>query len=119
MTMPYTAEQLARAWIDGWNAGKPEDIPLASNFTHSSPFGIIQGREKYLATVKPMAAQNVTTLTVLRTISEADQCAIWFEMGTPNGVVQVCDWVETERQMIKCITSFYDPTDLPNNGTYE
>ena len=42
------AERLARAWIEGWIAGKPDEIPLAREFTHSSPFGVVKGREKYL-----------------------------------------------------------------------
>ena len=106
------AERLARAWIDGWNAGTPEDIPLASEFEHSSPFGTVKGRDKYLEWVRPLAAKNVTSLKIIRTLAGDGECAIWFEMGTPNGVVQCCDWVRTDNNQIVAITSFYDATDL-------
>lgn len=107
------AEALARAWIDGWNAGRPDEIPLASNFCHTSPFGTVAGRDKYLEWVKPLAAKNVTSLMIARTLADGDECAVWFEMGTPNGAVQVCDWVETRNGEIVAITSFYDASNLP------
>ena len=113
MSPQSEAEQLARAWIDGWNAGKPDEIPLARDFVHTSPFGVIRGRDEYLAKVKPMAAKNVTSLRILKTLGGEDEAVIRFEMMTPNGLVQVCDWVETADGEIVSITSFYDPTNLP------
>ncbi|NNF52110.1 MAG: nuclear transport factor 2 family protein, partial [Gammaproteobacteria bacterium] len=113
MTNFKSAEQLARAWIDGWNAGTPEQIPLSPDFAHTSPFGTVSGRERYLEWVRPLAAKNVTSLKIIRTLSHGDQCAIWFEMGTPNGAVAVCDWVETCDGQVTAITSFYDASHLP------
>lgn len=113
MAVKHEAESLARAWIDGWNAGKPDDIPLAANFVHTSPFGTVSGREKYLDWVRPLAAKNVTSLKVVRTLAEGDECAIWFEMGTPGGMVRVCDWVQTRDGEIATVTSFYDASNLP------
>ena len=112
MAIENEAERLARAWIDGWNAGKPDEIPLARDFTHSSPFGVFEGREKYLEWTKPMAAKNVTSLKIVKTLSGDSESAIWFEMMTPNGLVQCCDWVQTDNEEIVAITSFYDATDL-------
>ncbi len=110
--MQNEAERLAHAWIDGWNAGNPDEIPLAPDFMHSSPFGVVKGREKYLAWVKPLADKNVTTLTILKTLGGDGESAIWFEMGIPNGLVQCCDWVQTDNSEIVAITSFYDAAGL-------
>jgi len=90
------AERLARAWIGGWNAGKPDEIPLARDFTHASPFSVVSGREKYLAWVKPLAARNVVSLNIVKTLGGDSESVIWFEMMTPGGLVQMCDWVETD-----------------------
>ena len=106
------AEQLARAWIEGWIAGTPENIPLADDFVHSSPFGTVSGRDRYLDWVRPMAAQNVASLNILKTLGGKSEAAIWFEMKTPGGVVQVCDWVESKNGEIVAITSFYDASSL-------
>lgn len=116
--MQSESERLARAWIEGWDAGRPEEIPLASDFTHTSPLGVIQGRDEYLAKIKPMAAQNVTSLRIVRTLSGDGEAAIWYEVTTPNGSLQACDWVVTEGEVIVAITSFYDATDLPNRERY-
>ncbi len=114
MSHQNNAEELARAWIDGWNAGKPDDIPLAKNFVHTSPFGVIEGRDEYLERIKPLAAKNVSDLRILKTLGGENEAAIWFEMWTPNGMVPVCDWVEVNNGEIAAITSFYDPSSLPH-----
>ena len=59
-----------------------------------------------------MAAKNVTSLKILRTIAGDGESAIWFEMGTANGLVQCGDWVQTDNGKIVSITSFYDATDM-------
>ncbi len=112
MASSNESEQLALEWINGWIAGKPDDIPLSSDFRHTSPFGTIQGRDDYLDTVRPMAAKNVVSLNIIRTLAGKDEAVIWFEMTTPHGPVPVCDWVKTADGQIVAITSFYDATDL-------
>jgi len=112
MPIKSEVEKLASIWIDYWIAGKPDEIPLAENFTHLSPFGTVSGREKYLEWVKPLAAKNVASLKIFKTLGKGDEAVIWFEMKTPNSVVQCCDWVHTIDSEIVSINSFYDATDL-------
>lgn len=112
MSAPVNTAELARTWIECWNAGTPDDIPLAADFVHTSPFGRVSGRETYLEWVKPLAAQNVTDLRILRVLSDGDEAAIHFEMSTPSGPVQVCDWVRAHNGEIQEIHSFYDATGL-------
>lgn len=106
------AESLARAWINGWITGKPDEIPLAHDFTHASPFGVVQGREKYLEWVKPLSAKNVASLRIVKTLGGVGEAAIWFEMMTPKGLVPCCDWVEVHNGEIIAIHSFYDASKL-------
>ena len=61
MSSREEAERLARAWINGWIEGTPDEIPLAEDFVHSSPFGVVRGRKRYLDWVKPLAAQSVSS----------------------------------------------------------
>jgi hypothetical protein len=105
------AERLARVWIEGWNAGKPYDIPLAADFSHSSPFGKIEGREKYLEWMKPMIGKG-PELRIVKTLGTGDEAVIRYEMRTPAGTVACCDWVEIRDGEIAAITSFYDATSL-------
>ncbi len=112
MTRQNTAERLANTWIDLWNKGQPDAIPLAETFAHTSPFGRVEGREKYLEWVKPMAKRNVTSLSVLKTLARSNEAVIQFEMQTPKGPIQVCDWITVEGDQISEIHSFYDATEL-------
>lgn len=102
----------AGARLDRRLAGKPDDIPLARDFTHSSPFGVVEGRGRYLEWVKPLAAENVTALEIVKTLGGEGEAVIWFEMTTPKGRVQCCDWVQSAGGEIVAVTSFYDATGL-------
>jgi hypothetical protein len=115
MTNINNAEQLARIWIEAWNEGRPDDIPLAENFTHSSPFGTVTGREKYLGWVKPLSAKNVASLKIIRILGGDGEAAVWFEMKTKDSMVRVVDWLQTEGGEISSITSFYDPATIPGH----
>ena len=106
------AKTLARMWIEGWIAGKPDDIPLADSFTHTSPFGRVEGREKYLAWVKPMAAENVVSLKIERIMGEGDEAAIHFIHETPKGPRPAVDWLVCKDGKILEIQSFYDAIEL-------
>lgn len=105
------AARLARAWIQGWIDGTPYEIPLADDFTHESPFGTIEGREKYLEFMKPMIGKG-PEIAIVKTIGAGDEAAIWYAMKTPGGSVPGCDWVHTRDGEITAITSFYDATSL-------
>lgn len=112
MASQSKAEQLAIMWIDLWNQGDPDSIPLTDDFVHTSPFGRVEGREVYLDWVKPLAKQIVTKLKIHRTVGSPDQAAIHFEMDTPKGTIQCCDWITVDGDQIAEIHSFYDATEL-------
>jgi len=81
---------------------------LATDFVHVSPFGRLEGREHYLATVEPMARKSVRSLEIRDVVSTGDRAAIWFRNGTPEGAVESCDWLRVANDTIVEITSFYD-----------
>ncbi len=55
-----------------------------------------------------MARKSVVELTVKDVIASGNQAAVRFENRTPKGVVETCDWVRVENDLIKEIRSFYD-----------
>jgi hypothetical protein len=114
MTTSQRSAELARLWIEAWMEMDMEWLRrhLAPDFVHVSPFGRLEGRDSYLATVEPMARKSVTELTVNEVIATGNQAAVWFENRTPKGVVQSCDWVRVENDVIKEIRSFYDSTKI-------
>jgi len=106
------AERLARAWIGGWNAGKPDEIPLARDFTHASPFSVVSGREKYLAWVKPLAARNVVSLNIVKTLGGDSESVIWFDDDDAGRTGADVRLGGNGRDEIVAVTSFYDASHL-------
>jgi len=110
MTTKERSAELAVGWIEAWIRMDMEWLRrhLAPDFIHTSPFGRLEGRDSYLATVEPMARKSVMGLTVRDVIASGNQAAVWFENRTPNGAVESCDWIWIENDLIREIRSFYD-----------
>ena len=106
--------ELARLWIEAWVRMDMAWLrrSLAPDFVHVSPFGRLEGRDSYLATVEPMARKSVMELVIRDVIASGDQAAVWFENRTPAGVVESCDWVRVEDDLIREIRSFYDSSPI-------
>ena len=110
--------QLARLWIECWNENKPLELPLATDFVHTSPFGILKGREHYLDTVIPLAAKNVNELKIVHVMGEPGQAVVWFEMVNDNEVTRTVDWLKTADGLIQSVDSFYDASNIPHFEQY-
>jgi len=112
------AKDLAREWIEVWGRDDPATLPLADGFVHVSPFGTIEGREKYLEVIRPLASDNVSSLRIRDILGEGDRACITFEMDTPNGPVDCCDWVTVAGGQITSVHAYYDPRKLPSFEEY-
>jgi ketosteroid isomerase-like protein len=108
--MRERSAELAVGWIEAWIRMDMEWLRqrLAPDFVHVSPFGRFEDRESYLAAIEPMARKSVVELAVKDVIASGNQAAIRFENKTPRGVVESCDWIRVENDLIKEIRSFYD-----------
>jgi ketosteroid isomerase-like protein len=114
MTMKERSAELAVRWIEAWIKMDMEWLRqwLAPDFVHISPFGRLEGRDSYLATVEPLARKSVVELTVKDVIASGNQAAVRFQNRTPKGVVESCDWIRVENDLIKEIRSFYDTATI-------
>ncbi len=110
MTTTQRSAELAVGWIEAWIKMDMEWLRnrLAPDFVHVSPFGRFDDRDSYLAAVEPMARKSVVELKVKDVIASGNQAAVRFENRTPQGVVESCDWVRVENDLIQEIRSFYD-----------
>jgi ketosteroid isomerase-like protein len=108
--MSAHGRELAVGWIEAWIRMDMDWLRqhLAPDFVHTSPFGRLEGRDHYLATVEPMARKSVAELTIIEVIAGGDRAAVWFENRTPKGVVPSCDWVSVQGDLITEVRSFYD-----------
>lgn len=106
--MSDSPEALARDWLRAWDTGDLSLLRLTPDFVHTSPFGRIEGREEYLRIVEPMSRKTVLRITVRDVIAAEDRAAITYQLETPAGNVDACDWVFIENGMIREVNAYYD-----------
>ncbi|MBB6521458.1 nuclear transport factor 2 family protein [Pseudoteredinibacter isoporae] len=98
-------------WFECWNSGNIEDLPIADDFTHTSPFGTIEGKKRYLEIVAKNKQDFLgNTLIVTKQITEGTHVCVQFEQSNKNTGLEmtVCEWYELEGDVIKSIRSFYN-----------
>jgi hypothetical protein len=99
---------MARTWLRAWDTHDLSLLRLAPDFVHTSPFGRIEGAEEYLRMVEPMSRKSVLGITVRHVIEGEDRAAIAYELKTPAGTVEACDWVFVAGGQIREVVSYYD-----------
>ena len=99
------------SWFRCWETGELDELPISDNFSHSSPFGLIEGKQRYLEIVNKNRNDFLgNTLTVLKEINEANKVCVQFKQENNNTGLEmvVCEWYEIENNTILSIQSFYN-----------
>lgn len=110
---------IVQKWINCWETGKIEDLPITEDFSHTSPFGTIAPKSKYMDIVRKNQKDFLgNTLTVIRQIYEDNNVCIQFKQHNENtGLdMMVCEWYIIEGDLIKEIQAFYNIGDAVING---
>lgn len=114
-------KSLAIGWISSWQIKDFEWLRqhLSKDFQHSSPFGVLSGREHYLSIVAPLANKSVNKLVIKQVVVENENAAIWFENHGSDGITPTCDWLTISNGKITAIQSFYDASIIKKDLTSE
>lgn len=114
MDTPNRTTELARGWIEAWIRMDLDWLRtnLALDFTHTSPFGRLEGRDTYLETVVAIARSHEHELVIKNVVADGDHAAVRFENRTPQGTVYTCDWVVVARDRIAAVHTYCDSTLL-------
>ena len=72
-----SAQELINAWFEAWEKGTFQELPIAENFTHTSPYGIIKGKAAYI----DLVAANKDLLTYM--------ICVWAVIGNHLGIVRI------------------------------
>lgn len=98
-------------WLNCWETGDLESLPIKENFSHTSPFGTITGKERYLEIVNKNKADFLgNSLTVTHQIQEGCKVCVQFEQKNKNTGLEmtVCEWYTLDGDKIQAIRSFYN-----------
>ena len=110
-------EQLIDTWFRIWTDGDFNELPLAENFTHESPYGTVRGRSAYLELVKEN--KELFTGNQFRihdkVIGNNSGC-VRYTMVSPQQSMEVSEWFYTENGKINRIVAYYDKSGELTGG---
>ena len=108
-----------KQWLSCWETGILDDLPILDDFRHTSPFGTIETKKRYLEIVEKNKSDFLgNTLTVIDQILEGNKVCVQFEQRNANTGLRmvVCEWYTLEGDCIKDIRSFYNIGDAEIKG---
>lgn len=106
-------------WFSCWETGAINELPVTENFSHTSPFGTITPKSRYIEIVEKNKKEFLENkLTVTKQIKEGQNVCVQFEQkNTATGLeMTVCEWYVIEDNLIKEIRSFYNVGDATITG---
>jgi len=98
-------------WFECWRTGNMDELPIADDFSHTSPFGTIESKQAYLAIVEKNQKEFLgNSLTVTKQIKQDNHVCVQFEQSNANTGLEmtVCEWYELDGNLIQSIRSFYN-----------
>jgi len=102
-------EDLVHTWFELWGTGDFESLPLAEDFTHTSPYGTIHSKAEYLALAS--ANRDVflgNTFEIHEMLFDEHIACIRYTMRSPTGKLEVSEWIYEEKGLIGKIIAYYN-----------
>lgn len=102
-------EELVNTWFKLWDSGDFMQLPLADNFSHTSPYGTINGKKAYLdlaASNKDMFLGN--TFEIHDQIFSDKNACVRYTMRSKTGSLEVTEWFYEKDGLIDRIVSYYN-----------
>ena len=102
-------QELVNRWFDLWKTGDFESLPLAESFTHTSPYGKVEGKENYLDLARAnQEAFTGNTFDIHDTLFGDHHACIRYTMISPTGTLEVSEWIYEEDGLIVEIIAYYN-----------
>lgn len=95
-------------WFDCWSSGNFHNIPVTDNFQHTSPYGIISGKKKYLDLVELNLDKFLGyKFEIHDGLYQDDTACVRYTARKKDFELQVSEWYRTEKNLIKEIFAYY------------
>lgn len=103
------SQSLVREWFDKWESGKYRELPVSPSFTHTSPFGKIEGKESYFKLVDQNRDKFLgQTFEILDGIYESDRaCVRYIAKQGEYFSLEVSEWYYFKDNLIQDIVAYY------------
>ncbi len=100
---------LVNAWFERWENGEFMDLPISENFTHTSPYGTIEGKKAYI----DLIAANIDKFLGHRfeihdVIYESERACVRYTAIKDNFTLDVSEWYYVNNGEIEKIFAYYN-----------
>lgn len=104
-----TTQLIVKKWFAIWEEGNFEDIPICTNFSHTSPYGTINGKKDYLDLVNANRDKFLGHRFEIHDELYGDNKAcIMYTAIQGDFRLEVSEWHYIERDCIKKIIAHYN-----------
>ncbi|MDC6350941.1 hypothetical protein PP178_05210 [Zeaxanthinibacter sp. PT1] len=101
-------EELVKLWFSKWTAGEFLDLPLSDDFRHTSPFGIMEGKNTYLDIVMKNKDKFLGYHFHIRdAIYEKSKAVVRYYAVQGDFELEVSEWYYMENDLINEIVAYY------------
>ena len=104
-----TASKLVQLWFQKWESGEFLDLPITENFTHTSPYGTIQGKKDYIALVEANRDKFLGHRFNIHDILEGPHSAcVRYTAIQEDFELEVTEWHYAQDDLIEEIIAYYN-----------
>jgi len=103
------SKQLVQDWFYKWETGDFLDLPITENFRHTSPYGLIEGKERYIKLVEANKDKFLGHRFELHDeIYEAGHACVRYTAIQPEFKLEVSEWYYFKDNLIAEIIAYYN-----------
>ncbi len=102
-------KQLVKNWFDKWEEGDFLNLPISENFSHTSPYGTINGKEQYIKLVEANKDKFLGhRFGIHDEIYEKNRACVRYTAIKENFSLDVSEWHYCKNGLIEKIIAYYN-----------
>lgn len=102
-------KSLVTMWFKIWEQGNFEDLPLSDNFTHTSPYGTIEGKKAYMDLVNANKDKFLGhRFEIHDTLFNENKACIMYTAIQDDFKLEVTEWHYVKNLQIEKIIAYYN-----------
>jgi len=103
------SKTLIETWFDKWEKGDFYHLPIAENFRHTSPYGIIDGKKEYISLVEKNRDKFLGHhFEIHDQLFESDKACIRYTAVQGEFRLEVSEWHYIKDELIEEIVAYYN-----------
>ncbi len=103
------ARELVHKWFECWESNNFLNIPVTDDFTHTSPYGVISGKNEYLKIVEQNRDKFLNHKFIILDELFDDQVAcVRYKAVQPEFELEVTEWHKVRENKISEIIAYYN-----------